>query len=77
VSEKEKRKQLQREVTAIKVERELLRSEQRANPNSQTEAQLRQLRPRLSLAERNLEQFESRVLLKEARRRGIAIFQGF
>ena len=71
--EKKKREHLQREISLIKERREVLRSEQHANPNRQTEAALRELRPGLRLAERNLEQFESRLLVKEALRRGIAI----
>jgi hypothetical protein len=71
--ERKKRQHLQREISVIKEGREELRAEQHTNPNRQTEAALRELRPRLRYAERNLEQFESRLLVKEAIRRGIAI----
>ena len=71
--ERKERQHLQREINLIKKRREGLRTEQRANPNRQTEAALRELRPGLKIAERNLEQFESRLLVKEALRRRIAI----
>jgi hypothetical protein len=69
----EKRTQLQNEISLIKEQREALRVIQRANPNTQTETELRALRPKLKFAERDLEQFESRLLLKEALDRGIAV----
>jgi hypothetical protein len=73
VSAKSKRQELQREINLIKKERERLCVEQQANPNGQTVAAIRELRPKLKLAEKNLEQFESRRLVKEALQRGIAI----
>jgi len=73
VGQRKQHQQLQREISLIRARREILRAEQHANPNRQTEAQLRELRPGLRLAERNLEQFESRLLVKEAHRRGLVI----
>lgn len=72
-AERKKRQHLQREISLIRERREELRNEQHANPNRETETALRELRPRLRLAEKDLEQFESRQLVKEALRRGIAI----
>lgn len=73
MGQRKQHQQLQREISLIRARREILRAEQHANPNRQTEAQLRELRPGLRLAERNLEQFESRLLVKEAHRRGLVI----
>jgi hypothetical protein len=73
MNQKAKRQQLQREINQILERREALRTEQRDNPNAETEKELRSLRPTLTHAERALEQFESKLVLQEARRRGITV----
>lgn len=73
MNQKERRKDLQREISLILQTREDLRRQQRANPNTQTEIELINLRAPLKGVQRQLEQFESKLLIDEARRRGIAI----
>jgi hypothetical protein len=73
MNEKKRRQDLQREISLILQMREELRAKQRLDPSTETEMELINLRAPLKGVQKQLGEFESKLLIDEARRRGISI----
>jgi hypothetical protein len=71
--EKKKHKKLGQELSLVRQRQDTLRGQQRLQPAAETEAALRSIRREVSSTEKSLEIFESNVLIRKARHRGIEI----